>query len=119
MFDAIPGVVIAVSGAFAKANPEAVDKLVGLVIKASDLIAKNPDEAAGYVQPVLGGGLVDKAILARALQSKALTFVTDPRVIEAATQRLLAYQVELGDFDKAPPTDGLFDYGPYERTRGR
>jgi NitT/TauT family transport system substrate-binding protein len=115
MFDDIPGVVIAVSGAFAKTHPEAVDKLVALSVRASKFIDTNTDEAAGYVQPILGAGLVDRAILARALKSDALSYVTDPRLIAAATERLLAYQVELGDFQKAPSTDGLFDFGPYER----
>ena len=115
MFDAIPGVVLAVSGAFAKAQPEAVDKLVALSIRASAFIGTNTDEAAGFVQPILGGGLVDKATLAKALRSDALTFVTDPKLIAEATSRLLAYQVELGDFDKAPPTEGLFDLAPYQR----
>jgi NitT/TauT family transport system substrate-binding protein len=115
MFDDIPGVVVAVSGAFAKAHPEAVDTLVGLSIRASKYIGTNTDDAAGYVQPVLGAGLVDRAVLAKALRSPAVTFVTDPHAIAKSTESLLAYQVELGDFPKAPPTDGLFDYAPYDR----
>lgn len=119
MFKDIPGVVIAVSGAFAKANPEAVDKLVALSVKANDLIAREPEKAAAFAQPILGGGLIDTATLTKAMKSDAITYVTDPRLIEDATRQMLAYQVELGDFEKAPPTDGLFDPGPYRRISGK
>lgn len=115
MFQGIPGVVMAVSGAFANAHPEAVDRLVALTKRAADFIVAKPDEAAGYVQSVFGGGLVDKAVLAQALASNALTFVTDPNAIIEPTKRMLDYQVELGDFDKAPATDGLFDTAPWSR----
>jgi NitT/TauT family transport system substrate-binding protein len=119
MFDAIPGVVIAVSGPFAKAHPEAVDKLVALSIRGAKFIGTNTDEAAALVQPILGGGLVDQTVLARSLKSDALTYVADPKLIAEATDRLLAYQVELGDFQTAPPTDGLFDFGPYEHVTSK
>jgi ABC-type nitrate/sulfonate/bicarbonate transport system substrate-binding protein len=83
--------------------------------RAHDLILAHPDEAAGLIQPVLGGGLVDTSVLAQALASQAVAFVTDPRRIEAPTQRMLAYQVELGDFAQAPSTEGLFDPSIHDR----
>ena len=118
MFPGIPGTVISVAGPFARAHPAVVERLVGLVVRASELIVRAPEEAAPHVQAVLGAGLVDKAVFARALASRAVRYVTDPREIAAATEALLAYQVELGDFPKAPPTEGLFDTGVYERALG-
>lgn len=115
MFEGIPGVVIGVTGAFAKANPGAVDKLVSLVVRANELVRTRPDEAAAHVLQALGGGLVDRATLARALASKTVAYVADPGVIEEPTRRMLQYQTELGDFDKAPSIDGLFDRSPYAR----
>ncbi len=119
MFDGVPGVVIAVTGAFAKARPEAVDALVAGVVRANALIASRPEEAAALVQPAFGGGLVDRAILARALSSKMVTFIADPRLIEEPTRRMLAYQAEIGDFDKAPSMDGLFDTSVFARVGGK
>jgi NitT/TauT family transport system substrate-binding protein len=43
------------------------------------------------------------------LKSPAVDFIFDIRQIEAPTKALLAYQVEIGDFATAPPTEGLFD----------
>jgi len=109
MFKNIPGVVIAATGAFEKAAPQALAKMVELSARATDLIRTKPQEAAGYVEAVLGGGLVDAAIMQKALKSPAVDFIFDIHEIEAPTKELLAYQVELGDFQTAPSTDGLFD----------
>ena len=119
MFDEIPGVVIAVTGDLLRQQPNAVEKLISLMIRANELIRQRPLDAAGYSSAVLGGGLIDQATLARALVSKAVSFVSDPRAIEEPTKRMLAYQVELGDFAIAPTIDGLFDTGPYLRAMGR
>lgn len=115
MFDGIPGVAVAVTGAFAGAHPEAVDKLVGLVERGRRLIRERPLEAAGYLSSVLGGGLVEPEPLARALASPAVRFVTDPAAIEEPSRRLFAYQAELGDFDNPPSIEGLFDKAPWLR----
>ncbi len=115
MFEAIPGVVIGISGAFARAHPGVSDILVKLTRRATDFIAQKPDVAASYVQTIFGGGLVDPAILARALTSKAISFAPDPHAIEEPTRRMLAYQVQLGDFAQAPSTLGLFDMTSYDR----
>ena len=109
MFPDIPGVVMAATGAFEKASPEALEKMVGLFARATDLIRKDPAEAAKHVEAVIGDGHMHKAAMEAALKSLAVEFLFDIRQIEAPTKALLAYQVEIGDFPKAPPTEGLFD----------
>jgi NitT/TauT family transport system substrate-binding protein len=47
-----------------------------------------------------------------------VSFVNDPARIRTATEALLAYQVELGDFPQAPALDGLFNQALYEREVG-
>lgn len=115
MFPHIPGVVLAATGAFAKAHPAALDQMIRLTVGATDMIRNDPQRAAGFVQKVLGGGLVDVALIAKSLTSPAVGFVTDPREIEAATKAMLDYEVTLGDFPTAPSTDGLFDLASYDR----
>jgi NitT/TauT family transport system substrate-binding protein len=109
MFPDIPGVVFAATGAFENAHAEAVETMVGLVLRATELIQRDPKAAGAYVAEVLGGGLLPADVMAAALASPAVAYVTDPRAIEAPTRALLAYQVELGDFAAAPKTEGLFD----------
>jgi NitT/TauT family transport system substrate-binding protein len=110
MFPNSPGVVVTATEAFAAKHPAAVEQMIRLQIRASDLIRQRPEEAAPHVQRALGGaGLVDTAVFAKALVSPAVSYIVDPREIVAITREMLAFQVELGDFDKAPPTEGLFD----------
>ena len=109
MFPNLPGVVMAVTDGFAKAQPDGVLDLVRLAIRAREMILTNPAAAAPHVQAVISGGLVDVAAFEAALKSPAVTFVVDPRVIVEATRASLAFEVEIGDFAVAPPVDGLFD----------
>ncbi len=115
MFPEIPGVVMAVTGAFEKAQPAAVEKFVGLVIRATDLIVNSPKDAAPHVLKALGAGIVDEATMTAALSSPAAGYVSDPRTIVGPTEAMLAYQVELKDFPTAPPVAGLFDAQFWER----
>jgi len=109
MFPDIPGVVIAATGAFEKAHADAVQTIVGLVIRATELIQRDPKAAGAYVAEVVGGGLVPADVMAAALASPAVAYVTDPRAIEAPTRALLEYQVEIDDFAAAPKAEGLFE----------
>ncbi len=115
MFPNIPGVVVAVTGAFARKEPAAVDNLVRLVVRANTMIKEKPQEAAAHVKSALGGGLVDDALLATAMRSSTIGYPSDPRAIAAATKAMLDFQVTLGDFDKAPSTEGLFDTATFDR----
>jgi NitT/TauT family transport system substrate-binding protein len=115
MFPNIPGVVVAASGALLKRQPEIAERFVGLFHRATEQVRREPAKAAPLVLAALGGGLVAEATIARALSSPAVSFVNDPAGIRKATEELLAYQVELGDFPRAPPVDGLFDQALYER----
>jgi NitT/TauT family transport system substrate-binding protein len=109
MFPDIPGVVVAATGAFETAHADAVETMVALVMRATDLIQRDPKAAAPYVAEVLGGGLVTPDVMAAALASPAVAYVTDPRAIVGPVEKLLEYQVEIGDFAAAPKTQGLFE----------
>jgi NitT/TauT family transport system substrate-binding protein len=113
MFPDIPGVVFAITRQFEVSNPGGVETLVRLLVRATDLLKTEPSAAAPFVQAVLGGGLVDTATIARAIASPAVSYVADPRAIVRATEAMLSYQVELGDFPTAPPIAGLFDPAYY------
>jgi NitT/TauT family transport system substrate-binding protein len=119
MFPDIPGVVIAATGAFERAHADAVQAIVGLVLRATDLIERDPKAAAPYVAQVVGGGLVTPDVMAEALASPAVAYVTDPRAIAAPTRAMFEYEVELGDFAAAPKTEGLFETKYYDAAKGK
>ena len=114
MFPDVPGVAVAVSRRFLVAQRPAVVSLVRLVAQATALIREKPEVAAPYVAAVLGGGLIEPAVMVRAMTSKAIAFVADPHAIVAPTQALLAYQTKLGDFPQAPSTADLFDLSVWD-----
>jgi NitT/TauT family transport system substrate-binding protein len=115
VFPGQPGTVVAVSGAFATKNPDAVQKLVEALIKGADLIAKSPAKAAPHVSAALGKGIVDPELIQKALVSPASKFEIDPRKIIEPSRAMQAYQVKLGSLDKELPFDGLFETQYYER----
>ncbi|MDB5560492.1 MAG: transporter substrate-binding protein [Enterovirga sp.] len=119
MYPNLPGVVVAATESFMAAQPEAVLTTIRLASRARDLILADPKAAAPHIGAVISGGLVDNAIFERALGSKAITFVVDPRTIVDATRDSLAFEVEIGDFATAPPIEGLFDHSWFERALAR
>jgi NitT/TauT family transport system substrate-binding protein len=112
-------VVVAATEAFMAAQPKGVTDIVRLAIRAREMILSDPKGAAPHIGAAISGGLVDNAIFERALGSKAITFVVDPRTIVDATRDSLAFEVEIGDFATAPSIDGLFDHSWYERAVAR
>lgn len=114
MFPGIPGLVLSVSRRFLTQQRAAVVALLKLHARATRMVVEKPSEAAPYVAKVLGGGLVEPALMVRAMTSKATSFVADPHLIVEPTKRLLAYEATLGDFPQAPSTDGLFDLSVWD-----
>ncbi|MFG7490567.1 ABC transporter substrate-binding protein [Methylorubrum rhodesianum] len=109
LFPGQPGTVVAVRGAFLEQNPEAVRTLVSAIVRAVDLLKREPERALPAVEAALGKGIVSAATLRNALTSPATQYVADPRSIVAATGAMLSFQTTLGISEKTPPTDGLFD----------
>lgn len=114
MFPNQPGTVVALAGAFAAKNPQAVGKLVAGIVEATRIIQKEPARAAGPIEAALGKGIVDRATIEKALASPASKFTSDPRAIIDSFKAMQAYQVKIGSLDKELPLDGLFDAAYYE-----
>jgi NitT/TauT family transport system substrate-binding protein len=115
VFPGQPGTVVAVSGAFATKNPQAVQNLVSGLVKAAALIKADPAKAAPHVGAALGKGIVDPELIQKALVSPASRFEIDPRKIIEPARAMQAYQVKLGSLEKELPFDGLFETQYYER----
>ena len=119
MFPNQPGSVVAVSGAFAQKNPQAVQAIVDSVVKAIELIQKDPKRAAPHIEAALGKGIIAVSVIEKALASPATKFVADPRAIVEATGKMQSYQVSLGTLDKDVPLDGLFDASYFIKATGK
>ncbi|WP_338041758.1 ABC transporter substrate-binding protein [Methylobacterium organophilum] len=117
LFPGQPGTVVAVRGAFLEQHPEAVRRLVSAIVRAVDLLKREPARALPAVEAALGKGIVSQAVFAKALASPATQYVADPRTIVEATRAMLAFQTTLGITEKTPSTDGLFDARFFEATQ--
>jgi len=113
MFPNQPGTVVAVSEPFLKKNPAAAQGIAEAIVRAIDLINKEPKRVAPHIEAALGRGLVDVSTIVKALGSPASKFVADPRVIVQSTDLMQKYQVSIGTLDKAASLEGLFDHSFY------
>ncbi|MBB2200226.1 ABC transporter substrate-binding protein [Gluconacetobacter tumulisoli] len=91
------------------------ETLVGLFIRATNLLASRPEAAVPFVQEALGGGILGQAVILQALKSSGSHFVSDPSTIMESVRRLQAFEVASGTLRKAEPVEGLFDLDSYRR----
>ncbi len=119
MFPDLPGVAFAASATALAQRRRALVVFVRLVARATDLIRTQPQAAAPFVAEVLGGGIVEPAIMEAALRSRAVRFEADPRAMTEPARRLLAYQAKIGDFPQTPPSEGLFDFSVWDEAAMR
>lgn len=117
LFPGQPGTVVGVSGAFLAKNPAAVQALVDILVRAGDLLVRDPDRAAPALADNLGKGIVDLEVIKAALKSPATKFMIDPRTVIAPSKAMEAYQVKLGSLKEAAPLDDLFDVRFFEKAQ--
>ncbi len=117
LFPGQPGTVVGVSGAFLAKHPAAVQSLVDSLVRAGDLLTRDPDRAAPAVAATLAKGIVDLEIIKAALKSPATKFVIDPRQVIGPAKAMEAYQVKLGSLKEAANLDDLFDVRFFEKAR--
>lgn len=104
-----PGSVLALVKPDAAEHQAWAKTLTALFVRATTLLAQHPDEAVPYVQKALGGGMLDDAVLKKALERSAPYFISDPSRIEAGVAALQDFEVELGLLRKADPVSDLFN----------
>ena len=118
MFPNQPGTVVAVAGAWAAKNQEAVQKLVAGIVEATRIIQKEPARAAGRSRR-RSARASSTARPSKRRSSPASKFASDPRAIIDSFAAMQAYQVKIGSLDKEYPLDGLFDASYYLKATGK
>jgi len=104
-----PGSVLALTGAFVKANPDAAKTFVSLHTRATAQLKDDQGRAAKHLHKGLGKGLTELSVFERALASPATKFEADPMAIKDSTKVLQDFQLQLGTLDKAADLNVLFD----------
>lgn len=110
-----PGNVIALTDDFAAKHPAIAQKLVELTVRATEVLKNDRKIAIDAVESAIGKGLIDRAILDKALASKAVQFATDPGAIVEQTAVVQDYQVKLGTVKEAQPVAEIFNLDYYRK----
>jgi len=114
MFPNQPGSVLAMRESIIQSQRPAAEALVGLHVRATKLIMADPARAARDTLKILGAGLIEEETLVRAFRSPAMHVIADPHAIAAATEKLGAYQVQIGSLARNVPVAELFDNSLYD-----
>ena len=104
-----PSGVLAVRQSAIEGKRAAIQALVTLHKRATELMLDDPKRVLPYVSAFIGQGLVDDDTLLRALLASNRGAVRDPASIIGATMQLQQAQVESGAQSRLVPTDELFD----------
>lgn len=114
MFARQPGaVVVATRDALDKRAP-AIAKLVALHVRATAFARSDPDRTAAAVVAFIGQGLVEPALMRKALTSGATTLIADPRTIVDSTRLLQEFQQRIGSQPASVDIDALFEFGFFD-----
>ncbi|NNG03629.1 MAG: ABC transporter substrate-binding protein [Inquilinus sp.] len=119
MLENQPGAILAVRERAIAAHPAAVQALVELHVRATELIVEDPQRAAAHVHAAIGQGLIDEATLFAALTSEPNNQIADPHSIIEATRRMHDFQAAIGTLRKPVPLDELFETRFYDAIKGR
>jgi NitT/TauT family transport system substrate-binding protein len=109
-----PGAVVLVTGAVIAQNRAAVMRLVELHVRATAYVREDPARAVPDIVEYLGLGLVDPAVIRKALTSEATQLIADPRAIVEPTRLLHAIERRLGAQTPPVDIDALFDFSFYD-----
>jgi NitT/TauT family transport system substrate-binding protein len=114
MFPGQPGAVLAVRSQLIEEQPEAVQRLVELHVRATEFLKTNISASAAHAVEFIGAGLVEPQIIERALQSPSTNYMADPRQIIEPTQRMHDFQLETGSLAAPVDLEVLFNTMFYE-----
>ena len=114
MFPGQPGAVLAVRSELIDEQPDAVQRLVGLHVRATEFLRANVERSAEHAVEFIGAGLVDPATIEQALRSPSTRYLADPREIIEPTRRMHDFQLATGTLAAPVDLDELFDTRFYE-----
>ena len=104
-----PGSTLAVREPVIEKNRDAIVKLMELHIRATKLLLENPEEAAPHVRDFVAKGLVDEAVILKAISSPSANFKSNPHDIVESTKYMSSFQQQYKIQKKKVTTKDLFD----------
>lgn len=115
LFPEQPGAVLAVRETVLRSHATAVEKLVRAHVRATRLLREEPQATVPLVAKYVGGGRLDRTVIEAAMRRSADSFIADPRAIVDGSERLQAFQQEIGTLRRWVDFAQLFDMSVYDR----
>jgi len=109
-----PGAVLTMTEAMLRDHPHAAEALVGMHIRATEILRRQPERAARHAQPFLGDGNLPLDTVVEALRSPVLSYLADPRRISGATVVMHNFQLADGTLREPVPLADLFEFSVYQ-----
>ncbi|MGI9385491.1 MAG: ABC transporter substrate-binding protein [Methyloligellaceae bacterium] len=113
-----PGSTIAVREEVLAKHRDAIVKLIELHIKATELLLKTPEKAAPHVKNFVAKGLLEEAVILKALKSPSSNFRADPEGILASTKYMHDFQ-KSNKIKTKVSVDGLFEPSIYKEAKAK
>jgi NitT/TauT family transport system substrate-binding protein len=109
-----PGAVLQPSQKLVNDQPDLVEQLVEIHVRATDFITENREEAAGMASEVVGSDVLPKDVAVQAINSPASSFISDPHRIVEKSLIYNEFQQQLGSVDTDLAEGDVFDHSFYE-----
>ncbi|MFB6243491.1 MAG: ABC transporter substrate-binding protein [Halobaculum sp.] len=109
-----PGAVLQPSQSLIDDQPGLVQSLVDIHTRATDFINDNRMEAADMASEVIGTDILPSETARAAIQSKAATFISDPKRIVEKSLVYNDFHQQLGNVDTDLSEGDVFDHSFYE-----
>ncbi len=109
-----PGAVLAAREAALADHPEAMQALMALHVRATEMLVENPNSAAPHVREFVGKRLIPLETVEMALASPSSNYGSDPHAIREGTRRMHDFQIEQGSLNESVDLDALFDTSLYD-----
>lgn len=109
-----PGAVLQPSQSLVDDNPDLVQNLVDIHVRATNFIHENRNRAAEMASEVIGSDILTPEIATRAINSPASNFISNPRRIVEKSLVYNDFHQQLGSVDADLSESDVFDHSFYE-----
>lgn len=109
-----PGAVLQPSQSLVDDNPDLVQELVDIHVRATGFIHENRTRAAEMASEVIGSDILTPAVATQAINSPASNFISNPRRIVEKSLVYNDFHQELGSVDTDLSESDVFDHSFYE-----
>ncbi|ELZ21089.1 putative sulfonate ABC transporter periplasmic substrate-binding protein [Halosimplex carlsbadense 2-9-1] len=113
-----PGAVLQPSQSLVDDNPDLIQELVDIHVRATGFIHENRSRAAEMASEVIGSDILSADVATKAINTPASNFISNPRRIVEKSLVYNDFHQQLGSVDTDLSESDVFDHSFYEEASG-